>query len=146
MTEHHVEQKLRAAFPPRTVAGVITPHECPECDAIRKRLAQQTWADVPDGSAEEFSGSLPLLSPDPYNAYLPIWLRCALRNPDGGVAQMVLINVADNPHTEGFTASQAAVIVEVARVVTSTNWWGVDDEVNVKTLAAVEAFWIPRVG
>jgi hypothetical protein len=51
---HHVEEKLRAAFPLRTIAGVITPHECPECDAIRKRLAQKTWADVPDGFAEEF--------------------------------------------------------------------------------------------
>lgn len=144
MTEHRVEQRLRAAFPPRTVAGVITPHECPECDAIRKRLAQKTWADVPDEFAEEFAGSLPLLSPDAYNAYLPIWLRCALRNPNGAAATMVLINVANDPHTEGFTALQAAVIIEVARVVTSTNWWGGDDEGNVERLAAVEAFWTPR--
>jgi hypothetical protein len=95
-------------------------------------------------SASPLSGSFPLLSPDAYNAYLPIRLRCALHNLDGDAAMMVLINVANNPHTEGFTGSQAAVIVEVARVVTTTNCWRVDNEVSVKNLAAVEAFWSPR--
>jgi len=132
------------AFPARVVAGVITPHECPECDAIRKALSEKTWADIPDEFAEEFSGSLPLLSPDAYNAYLPIWLRCAVRNPCGDAAAMVLINVAADPHTEGFTASQAAAIIDVARCVTSTNDWGVDDEGNIESLAEIEAFWGPR--
>jgi hypothetical protein len=101
-----VEQQLREAFPARTVTGVITPHECPECDAMRQRLTRATWADVPDEFAEEFADSLPLLSPDAYNAFLPIWLRCAARNPSGEAAIMVLINVADEPHTEGFTPLQ----------------------------------------
>lgn len=140
----HADQQLTEAFPARVPTGVITPHECPECDAIRKSLEGQSWREVPEAFAEEFSGSLPLLSPDAYNAYLPIWLRCALRNPDGAAAAMVLINLADDPHTTGFTPTQAAAILEVARAVTRSNHWGSDDEVNVERLAAVEAFWAPR--
>jgi hypothetical protein len=67
--------------------------------------------------------------------------RQSVHNPNGDVAKMVLINVANDPHTAGFTALQAAIIIEVARAVTSTNWWGADDEGNVESLAAVEAFW-----
>lgn len=144
MNGEHAEKHLTAAFPARLAPGVITPHECPECDAIRKCLSQKTWHDVPDEFAEEFSGSLPLLSPEAYHAYLPIWLRCALRNPDGAAAAMVLINLADSPYTTGFTATQAAVILEVARVVTRSNHWGPDDEGNAERLPAVEAFWTPR--
>jgi hypothetical protein len=57
---------------------------------------------------------------------------------------MVLINLADDPHTTGFTPAQAAAILAVARTVTRSNHWGSNDEVNVERLAAVEAFWAPK--
>src|SRR5205085_7140035 len=89
-----VQRELLEAFPQRVVSGVITPHECSECVAIRKMLAGKTWSEIPDTFAEEFCGSLPLLSPDAYNAYLPVWLRSAVRDPDGQAGRCILFNLS----------------------------------------------------
>lgn len=88
-----VLEQLQAAFPRRAVAGVITPHDCDECSAMRERLEGKTWDEVPDKFANDFAGCLPLLSPEAYNAYLPIWLRAAVSNPDGEAASMIAINL-----------------------------------------------------
>jgi hypothetical protein len=143
-TASQLIDELNSAFPQRIVEGVITPHDCEECSVIRAALAGRTWGDVPNEFAEEFSGSLPLLSPDAYNAYLPIWLRAAVEIPDGEAATMVPINLSSEPSQEGFTPAQARALVRVVEFVAASNYWGADDEANVEHLAAVKATWSDR--
>ena len=140
-TGTQIIEALNAAFPQRIVEGVITPHECEECSAIRSTLAGRTWGEVPNEFAEEFSGSLPLLSPDAYNAYLPIWLRAAVEVPAGEAATMVPINLSNEPSRDGFTSAQARALVAVAEFLAANNYWGPEDPSNAEHLAAVKAMW-----
>ena len=136
-----VLEAVYAAFPPRVVLGVITPHECEECAAIRQALEGRTWHEISPSFAEEFSGSLPLLSPDAYNAFLPVWLRAAIEKPDGEAAAMVSINLGNEPSKFAFTPSQALALVAAVEHVAATNGWGAEDEGNIEHLAAVRAYW-----
>jgi hypothetical protein len=141
MTAPEVLVLLHAAFPARAVCGVIAPHECEECDAISAVLSGRTWAEVPNAFAEQYSDSLPLLSADAYNAYLPVWLRAAIEAPDGEAAGMVPINLSNSPRKEGFTPSQMDAIVAVVEYVARSNIYGPDDPVNAEHVAAVRAEW-----
>jgi hypothetical protein len=132
---------LDLAFPRRVVSGVVAPHECDECDALRRQLQHVTWESVPAGFVHANSGALPLLSSEAYAALLPAWLLQALRQPDSEVAAMLLINLGDEPDTSAFTAEQAGAIVEVARYVVAHSYWGPNDPDNVESLAAIEAAW-----
>lgn len=136
-----VLEALYTAFSPRVVQGVITPHECEECAAMRQSLEGRTWHEIPNSFAEEFSGNLPLLSPDAYNAFLPVWLRAAVEQPDGDAAAMVSINLGDEPSKFAFTAAQAAALVQAVEFVAANNLWGTDDQGNVEHVAAVRAQW-----
>jgi hypothetical protein len=136
-----IEADLLFNFPQRLVSGVIAPHECEECSTLRQHLAPRTWSEVSDGFTEQYSGSLPLLSPDAYNAYLPAWLRAALHKPDGNVAGIILINLADEPPMEHFTQGQARALIRAARLLVTINPWGLGDPANVERLAEVERVW-----
>src|SRR5687768_10977159 len=122
-----LEARLCAAFPERIVLGTIAPHQCEECNALRLQLQRITWSAVPSEFVKSNEGALPLLSQEAYVAFLPAWLRQALREPAGEVASMLLVNLRHEPQTSGFTAEQASVIVEVARFIATTNYWGPDD-------------------
>jgi hypothetical protein len=137
-----IERQLLEVFPSRVVTGVIAPHECEECAALCECLSQSGWEGISDSFVEQYSGSLPLLSPEAYNAYLPAWLRASVRIPDGDVAAMLLINLADDPPMEYFTGAQAVAILEVARFVVHSSIWGTDDPGNVESLSAVERVWV----
>lgn len=139
-------QALRAAFPARVVRHAITSHECAECAAIQKALRGQTWHAIPSDFAETFSGSLPLLSPDAYNAFLPVWLRAAIEQPDSEAAAMVTINVGHAPSKFAFTSAQATVVVDTVEYVARNNMWGADDDGNVQLVAAVRAQWSDGAG
>jgi hypothetical protein len=136
-----VMEALNAAFPQRLPQGSVAPHDCEECASIRLGLAELTWGEVPNEFAEEFYDALPLLSPDAYNAYLPVWLRAAMANPDGNVGSFVGINLSSEPSKAGFNAAQASVLVAVVEYVASKNLWGAEDASNVETVAAVKAKW-----
>lgn len=140
-TRASVLDALHKSFPPRIVGGIITPHECDECIAIRRALEGRSWHEIPNAFAEKFSGSLPLLSPDAYNAYLPIWLRAAVEDPDGEAAAMVPINLSDAPSKTGFTPSQRSALIAVVEFIANHNWCGPDDPDNVKYVSAVRAEW-----
>jgi hypothetical protein len=136
-----VLQQLESAFPERAVIGVITPHECDECSSMRMQLEGKTWCEVANEFAEEFAGSLPLLTSDAYNAYLPVWLRAAVVNPDGESANMIPINLANEPSHASFTAAQVAALTAVVEYVTNNNRWGAEDPTNVEAIKAVKAEW-----
>lgn len=137
----HITEALRDSFPRRVAQGIIAPHECEECSATRLGLSGRSWDEVPNDFAEEFSGSLPLLSPDAYHAYLPVWLRAAVENPNGEAASMVAINLSDKPSKEGFSHAQARVLIAVVEFIASHNVWGADDPSNMERVAAVKATW-----
>ena len=136
-----VEARLNAVFSQRIVAGVIASHDCEECEAIRRQLGGQTWESVPATFLDENDGALPLLSKDAYVAFLPAWLRRAVRDPKGPVANMLLVNLRTEPNTTGFTSEQASAIIDVARFIVAENGWPLDDPVNAESVAAIEQAW-----
>ncbi len=136
-----VIEVLERAFPQRVALEEITRHDCDECAAIRRGLAGRTWGEVPNAFAEEFYDSLPLLSPDAYNAYLAVWLRASVENPDGDAAGMIAINLSHKPNQAAFTLSQASALIAAVEFVASNNLWGAEDPGNVEQVAAVRATW-----
>ena len=134
-------EALEQAFPQRVALEEITRHDCDECAAIRHGLAGRTWGEVPNAFAEEFYDSLPLLSPDAYNAYLAVWLRASVENPDGDAADMVAINLSHKPSQAAFTPAQARALIAAVEFVASNNLWGAEDPSNVEHTAAVRATW-----
>src|SRR2546427_10563228 len=138
-----IDRRLLTAFPARAVEGVVVPHECVECAGLRRRLAKVTWHDLSVDFVRAHDGSLPLLSHLSYVAFLPAWLRNALADPDGPVAQMVMVNLGEDPDTTGFTSEQAAAILAVARYVANRNVYGGEDPVNVESLEKIERVWGP---
>ncbi|XZG69536.1 hypothetical protein ACTSKR_12870 [Chitinibacteraceae bacterium HSL-7] len=143
--KQRLEEVLKAlylAFPPRVVEGVITPHECEECAAMRRALAGHTWHELPSAFAQAYADSLPLLSPDAFHAFLPVWLRAAIESPDSEAAAMVAIHLGDAPSMSGFSRAQAEVIIQAMAYVAANNLWGENDQDNIAQLAAVRAHWV----
>jgi len=136
-----LEKRLRAAFPQRTVEGVIAPHDCEECVALRANLKNETWDSVPDKFVGENADVLPLLSEAGYAAYLPAWIQYALRQPNSDVANMLLVNLGHEPRTSKFNAAQASLIIEVAEFLTANNAFGAADPVNQESRAKIAQAW-----
>jgi hypothetical protein len=136
-----LEQQLRAAFPEQQVTGLIAPHDCEDCYALRAMLENSTWSSIPPEFVKANCDALPLLTHEAYLAVLPAWLLHAIREPKETVADMLLVNLRQQPRTEGFTPLQASTIVDVARYITANNFWGPVDPVNVDALAAIKAVW-----
>lgn len=135
-----IAQLLRV-FPQRHVAGRTAPHECPECSSICAVLDDSTWSEVPRGFLQANPDVLPLLSPAAYRAFLPAWLREGVLDPSGEVAAMVLINLSDSPATDGFTHAEGRAIVDAARYIGETNFWGSTDPINSERVATVNRLW-----
>jgi hypothetical protein len=136
-----MERKLETAFPGVVVDGSLTPHDCLECDALRKQLGGITWRDVPMGFVSEHDGDLPLLSKSAYQAFLPAWLLAGIRNPDGPNATMLLVNLGSEIDTSGFTAEQAAAVVEAAQFMAGNSVFGPTDPVHVDAIAQIRRVW-----
>jgi len=58
--------------------------------------------------------------------------------PDGEVADWLLVNLHCGTDTTGFTAEQGAAIIEVARFIVQNNGWEPDDPVNGESAVAIE--------
>ena len=71
-------------------------------------------------------------------ADLPAWLHQAVLDPDGEVAECLLINLGDSPDTTGFTSEQAEAIIQLVRFVVLGNSFGPDDPENAQSIAAIE--------
>src|SRR4051812_42731601 len=138
-----IDRKLLGAFPARPIEGVVVPHECSECAELRRRMTKITWHDLSVEFVRAHEGSLPLLSHDAYVAFLPAWLRNTLADPDGPVAQMVMVNLGHEPDTSGFSAEQASVILAVARYVAQQSVFGPTDPVNIESVQEIERVWGP---
>jgi hypothetical protein len=136
-----VREMLAGVFPRRIVRGQIAPHDCPECRSLRERLDGITWPDVPDEFIRDHPDVLPLLSHEAYLAFLPAWLCRGALEPDDEVAGMLLVNLESRPDTTGFTPEQRGAVIEAARSIVRNGFWGPDDPVNIKTLAAIVRVW-----
>ena len=78
-----VRRHIQAAFPARAFFGPITGGcKCDECAELSKSLRQQSWDTLSDNTMDAQFGSLPLLSPEAFAAYLPAWLMRSLDSPD----------------------------------------------------------------
>lgn len=139
--ESVVEQLLRV-FPQRQLKGPAAPHGCEECSALSAVLDSRTWSELTSEFLEENAGVLPLLTQDAYRAFLAAWLREGALKPDSDVGQMVLINLWSDPDTSGFTRAEARAIIDVARHIGTSNFWGRrNDPENAQKVAAVERIW-----
>ena len=139
--ESLIEQLLRV-FPQRQIDGPAAPHGCEECTAISAVLDSSTWPDLTSEFLETNAGALPLLTQDAYRAFLAAWLREGVLQPDSEVAAMVLINLGSEPDTTGFTRAEAGAIIDAAKYIGRSNFWGCrDDPMNAERVAAVEQVW-----
>ena len=136
-----IVEKLIGVFRRTIVDGPVAPHDCPECQELRGQLTGITWLDVPPEFVRDHPDVLPLLSPEAYLAFLPAWLRQSALEPEGEVADMLLVNLACDPDPTGFTLEQRDAVVEVARFIVQNDCWGSEDSVNVKSLVAIERAW-----
>jgi hypothetical protein len=136
-----LEAEIRLAFQAQVVLGVITPHECEECLAIRVQLQSTPWSELPAEFVEANAGSLPLLSQEAYVAYIAAWLLQAIREPSEEVASMLLTNLSFEPQTTGFSLMQRKVIIKVAEHVVAESYWGPNDPSNIESLAAIHSAW-----
>ena len=141
-----IEARMHLVFPPRIVRGPIATHDCDECEALRKQLGGATWEVVPVEFVDSNYDALPLLTQEAYAAFLPAWLRQAVRNPRGLVADMLLVNLREKTHTAYFTLGQSSVILDVAHFIVAENPWGLGDPVNAESVAAIEEAWGPSGG
>jgi hypothetical protein len=136
-----LEQQLRDAFPEQQATGPIAPHDCEDCYALRAMLENNTWSGIPPEFVKANDDALPLLADGAYRAFLPAWLLQGIREPKETVADMLLVNLRQQPRTDGFTPLQASTIIDVARFITGNNFWGPVDPVNVDALAAIKSAW-----
>jgi hypothetical protein len=133
--------QLFRVFPQRRSSRPAAPHASPECLAICAVLDAKTWAQVPPELVLEKSGALPLLSPDAYRAFIPAWLREGILDPKGDVATTVLINLRDDPNTNGFTRAEARAIIDTAKYIGTLNSWEPDDSLNAEAVTAIDRLW-----
>jgi hypothetical protein len=136
-----MQRKLEAAFPAVVVSGTIAPHDCIECDKLRKQLSNITWRDVPAEFVAEHDADLPLLSKEAYKAFLPAWLLAGIRDPDGPNAAMLMVNLGNDPDTGSFTKQQASVIVEAAEFMATNSVFGREDPVHIEAIAQIRSAW-----
>ena len=78
-----VRQHIQSAFPARVFFGSITNGcKCDECAELSKSLRQRSWDTLSDNTMDAQFGSLPLLFPEAFAAFLPAWLMRSLDNVD----------------------------------------------------------------
>ncbi len=84
MKQADITEQIIGAFAPveRPDASDIAPHECDECERVRRLLIAHAFDCVPDSTINWLSDSLPLLGPKGLHYYLPAYLLRALRDPD----------------------------------------------------------------
>lgn len=133
-------------FPMIICLDRAAPHECPECDRMSIYLSGRTWREIEFEFAEDFAGSISLLSDGAYQAYLPGWLYAALNDVDGDAAAMLLINLIDHPRKELLSAAQCETVGRVSEFVARSNPYGPTDPVNRERLAELARIWPTSVG
>lgn len=138
MAEQEILELIEKDFPAIVLDERAAPHECLECDEISRAVAERTWREAPREFVAANCDVLPLLGQKAYGVYLAAWLAEGVREPDQGVAAMVLINLADDPPESEFFAQQAETIIRIAKFIAESSNWGSDDPETQDTLAKIE--------
>jgi len=60
--------------------GVIAPHECDECQDVRKTFAELDWKTIDQQILENNYDKLPLFSPEAFHFFLPAYLIYSLKH------------------------------------------------------------------
>jgi len=99
MDHEALKLEIREAFREveKPEAETITPHECLECDELRRDLHQYDSGNVPDAVLDEHVSDLPLLSDDAKQYYLPAWIVRSIEDPESNYTQ-ALLDALDSDH------------------------------------------------
>jgi hypothetical protein len=104
-------------------------------------LEGKSWADVEGSFVDEYEGSLPLLSPAAYHAFLPAWLRWCIVAPERQAVGALLVNLECQEELSLFTGPQKLLVRDAAYFIVANNGWGDDDEGNIETRASIRVKW-----
>jgi hypothetical protein len=133
--------QLPMVFPPQAWEGDAAPHGCEECSAMSEYLRGKSWADVEGNFVDEYEGSLPLLSPTAYHAFLPAWLRWCIVAPVRQAVGTLLVNLECQEELSLFTDPQKSLVRDAACFIIANNGWGDDDEGNIEARANIRGKW-----
>lgn len=139
--EKYMLGKIIKAFPARILEERAAPHECLECDEISNMLSGRSWNEIPRAFIAANCDVLPLLSQNAYVSYLAAWLAEGVREPDQGVASMLLVNLCQSPPVDQFSNEQADAIIEVSKYIVEYSIWGNDDPVAIEQITAIKRIW-----
>lgn len=77
-----VIRQIRLAFPSEPYREMVTSCDCDECTEVDRCLEGRRWDEVSGEVVDAQFGSLPLLSPPAFQAFLPAWLLRSLDQLD----------------------------------------------------------------
>jgi hypothetical protein len=111
-----IELEISEAFADveRPRRSLIAPHDCLECDEIRRDFDGQSWRTLDENVLRRHASSaLSLFSAEAKRYFLPAWLIRAISDPESVYAE-TLTFAADSDHrwepTEPYTRAQWEVI------------------------------------
>ena len=115
---------------PQPARARIALHECEECSELRSAFAGRDWRTLSREFLEQYYGSLPLLSPEALQYYLPAYLLAAIAefHHDNIVAEFTVCNLTPEVQDEGhadhlreklrpFSAEQMRVLADFMQLV-----------------------------
>lgn len=129
------------AFPPRTFRGEVIAGDGPEYSEIRETLDDATWWSVPGDFVQKYAEYLPQLTKDAYMAFLPLWLREAVLDPTGKIAQLVIANLKEGSMAPHYSRQQSYGIIQIATWIVEQNGAGPKDPANVASVARIKQMW-----
>jgi len=103
--DSELTKRIESAFPATRCTGPITKfdnqqgEEFDEDQFVFEALSGRTWKEVPRQFVREHPGSLVLLGPEAFSAFLPIWLLCAMEemNHENEVRELLIYSFCPKP-------------------------------------------------
>jgi hypothetical protein len=87
---------------PRPPREAIAPHDCEECEGVRRDFAKYSVAEMPDDVVEHHADSIPLLGPAAFRHYLPRYVRLTCEKPSTNVRDFLLFGLSPDDPSSAF--------------------------------------------
>lgn len=90
-----IEDLIRNAFAWMDVPDKrdIAPHDCLECDELRRDFAGKPWESIESEVVERHVMALPLLSAEGKKYLLPLWLLRSINDPNSLFSDSLVFNL-----------------------------------------------------
>jgi len=128
------------AFPRGTNAAG---HVCDECDGIRKAFNGQAPFSLPGDMLEYHYDSLPLMTPEAFQHFLPAYLIYAIDHPDSLVAQFAWYSLSPAELDDfysirfgRFSGTEKAVVLQVVEYLINA-----DNNLESEEVARARRYW-----